>query len=121
MLDDVPSIMEGRKPVEPRSKSLSDEGSTTGMVSAGSFMNLSKEGDSVFLCYAPLENPCSAALVEFSVDYREGLGAPHDLSTMDRVFWEFASRQVGQVRLRPDRFDEHDFGRFLGEVFCSRC
>jgi hypothetical protein len=61
-----------------------------------------------------LENPCGAVLVEFSVDYREGLGAPHDLSMMDSVFWKFASYQLGQVRLRPDRFDEHDFGRFLG-------
>jgi hypothetical protein len=95
MLDDVPGIVEGRKPVEPRSKNLSDEGSAAGVVPASSFMNLSKESDSVFLCYAPLVNPCSAALVEFSVDYREGLGAPHNLSTMDRVFWEFASRQVG--------------------------
>jgi hypothetical protein len=58
-------------------------------------MDLSKEGDSVFLPYAPLENTCSATLVEFSVDYREGLGSSHDLSTMDGVFWEFASRHVG--------------------------
>jgi hypothetical protein len=62
---------------------------------AGYFMNLSKEGDSIFLRYAPLENTCSATLVEFSIDYREGLGAPHDLSTMDGVFWEFALCQVG--------------------------
>jgi hypothetical protein len=86
MLDDVPGVMEGREPVEPRSKSLSDESSTAGMMPAGSFMNLSKEGDSIFLRYAPLEDPCSATLVEFSVDYREGLGAPHDLSMMDGVF-----------------------------------
>jgi hypothetical protein len=86
MLDDVSGVMEGREPVEPRSKSLSDESSTAGMMPTGSFMDLSKEGDSVFLCYAPLEDPCGAALVEFSVDYREGLGAPHDLSTMDGVF-----------------------------------
>jgi hypothetical protein len=58
-------------------------------------MDLSKEGDSVFLRYAPLENTCSATLVEFSVDYREGLGASHDLSTMDGIFWEFTSCQVG--------------------------
>jgi hypothetical protein len=38
------------------------------------------------LRYAPLENSCNAALVEFSVDYHEGLGASHDLSTMDGVF-----------------------------------
>jgi hypothetical protein len=94
MLDDVPGVVEGRKPVEPRSKSLSNEGSAAGVVPASSFMNLSKEGDSV-LCYAALENPCSAALVEFSIDYREGLGAPHNVPMMDRVFWEFASCQVG--------------------------
>jgi hypothetical protein len=57
-------------------------------------MDLSKEGDSVLLRYAPLENTCSATIVEFSVDYREGLGASHDLSMMDGIFWEFASRQV---------------------------
>jgi hypothetical protein len=84
-------------------------------------MNFSEEGDSVVRCYAPLENPCCAALVEFSVDYRDGLGTPYDLPAMDSVFWEFASYQVGQVRLRLDRFDEHDFGRFLGKVLCSRC
>jgi hypothetical protein len=56
------------------------------MMPAGSFMNLSKEGDSVFLRYAPLEDTCSATLVEFSVDYREGLGVSHDLSMMDGVF-----------------------------------
>jgi hypothetical protein len=65
------------------------------MVPAGSFIDFSKEGDSVLLCYALLEYPCGAMLVEFPVDYREGLGAPHDLSTMDGILWEFASRQVG--------------------------
>jgi hypothetical protein len=58
-------------------------------------MDLSKEGDSVFLRYAQLENTCSATLVEFSVGYHEGLGASHDLSMTDGVFWEFASCQVG--------------------------
>jgi hypothetical protein len=56
------------------------------MMSAGSSMNILKKGDSVLGCYAPLENPCGAALVELSVDYCEGLGASHDLSTMDGVF-----------------------------------
>jgi hypothetical protein len=114
MLDDVLGVMEGRKPVEPRSKSLGDEGSTAGMVPPGSFMNISKEGDSVFRRNASLEDPCGAALVEFSIDYRESLGTPHDLSTMDGVFWKLASYLVGQVWLRLDRFDEHDYGRFLG-------
>jgi hypothetical protein len=74
MLDDVLGVMEGRKPVEPRSKSLGDEGPTAGMMPTGSCMNISKEGDSVFGCYASLEDPCGAALVEFSIDYRESLG-----------------------------------------------
>jgi hypothetical protein len=84
------------------------------MMPAGSFMNISKKGYSVLGRYASLEDPYGAAFVEFSVDYREGLGMPHDLSTMDAVFWELASYQVGQVWLRPNRFDEHDCGRFLG-------
>jgi hypothetical protein len=114
MLDDVLGVVEGRKPVEPRSKSLGDEGLAACMMPAGSFMDISKKGDSVLGCYAPLENSYGAALVEFSVDYREGLGTPHDLSTMDGILWEFASYQVGQVWLRLDRLDEHDCGRFLG-------
>jgi hypothetical protein len=84
------------------------------MMPAGSFMNISKEGDSVLRRYASLEDPCGAALVEFSIDYREGLGTPHNLSTMDGVFWELASYQVGQIWLRLDRFDEYDCGHFLG-------
>jgi hypothetical protein len=86
MLDDVLGVVEGREPVEPRSKSLSNEGSAVGMMPAGSFMNISKKGDFVLGCYAPLENPCGAALVEFSINYHEGLGTSHDLSTMDVVF-----------------------------------
>jgi hypothetical protein len=84
-------------------------------------MDLSKEGDSVFLRYAPLENTYSATLLEFSVDYREGLGASHDLSMMDGIFWEFASHPVSQVRLCPDCFDEHDYSCVFGEGFYSRC
>jgi hypothetical protein len=95
MLDDVPGIVEGRKLVEPRLKSLSDEGSAAGVMPAGSFMDIMEEGNSILRCYAPLENSCGTALVEFSIDYHEGLGAPHDLSTMDSVFWEFAPYQVG--------------------------
>jgi hypothetical protein len=75
------------------------------VVPAGSFMNFLEEGDFIFGCYASLENPCGAALVKISVDYHEGFGTPHDLSTMDGVFWELASHQVGQVWLRPDSFD----------------
>jgi hypothetical protein len=114
MLDDVLGVVKGQKPVKPRSESLGDEGSTAGMMPAGSFMNISKKSDSVLGRYASLENPCGATLVEFSVDYHEGLGTLHDLSMMDGVFWELASYQVGQVWLRPDRFDEHDYGRLLG-------
>jgi hypothetical protein len=84
-------------------------------------MDFSKESDSIFLRYASLEYPCGAALVELPVDYGEGLGAPHDFLAMDGVFWELAPHQVGQVWLRPDCFDEHDYGRVFGKVFCSRC
>jgi hypothetical protein len=54
---------------------------------AGPFMDFSKESDSILLRYALLENSCSAAFVEFIVDYRKGLGASHDLSTIDGIFW----------------------------------
>jgi hypothetical protein len=94
MLDDVLGVVEGREPVESRPKSLGDEGSTADMMPAGSFVNVPEEGDSILWCYAPLENPCRAALVEFSVDYPEGLGAPYDLSAVDSIFREFASSQV---------------------------
>jgi hypothetical protein len=54
---------------------------------AGSFMNFSEEGDAVFSCDASLKNPRSAALVKLSVDYYEGFGMSHDLSTVNGVFW----------------------------------
>jgi hypothetical protein len=54
---------------------------------AGSFMNVPEEGDSVLWRYALLENPCRAALVEFFVDYREGLGPPYNLSAVDSILW----------------------------------
>jgi hypothetical protein len=69
-----------------------------------SFMDISKEGDSVFGHYASLEDPYGAALVKLSLDYREGFGASHYLSTVDGVLWQFSSYQVSQVRLRPDCF-----------------
>jgi hypothetical protein len=50
-------------------------------------MDISKKGDSVFGRYASQENPCGAALIKLSLDYREGLGASHYLSTVDGVFW----------------------------------
>jgi hypothetical protein len=53
----------------------------------GSFMNFLEEGDAVFSCGASLKNPQSAALVKLSVDYREGFGTSHDLSTVNGVFW----------------------------------
>jgi hypothetical protein len=77
-------------------------------------MNILKEGNYVFGCYASLENPYCTALVEFSIDYRESLGTSNDLSMMDGVLWELVSYQVDQVWLRPDCFDEHDCGHFLG-------
>jgi hypothetical protein len=57
------------------------------MVPIGSFMDVSKESDPIFGRYASLENSYGATLVELSLDYREGLGASHDLSTVDGVFW----------------------------------
>jgi hypothetical protein len=57
------------------------------MVPAGSFVDVLQESDPVFGRYAPLENSCGAALVEFSLDYREDLGASHNLSMVDGVFW----------------------------------
>jgi hypothetical protein len=95
MLDGVLGVVEGREPVESQSKSLGNEGSTTGVMPVGSFVNVPEEDDSILWCYAPLENPCRAALVELPVDYREGLGAPYDLSAVDSIFREFASSQVG--------------------------
>jgi hypothetical protein len=92
VLDDVPGIIEGGQPVESRPKSLGHEGSTAGVAPTGSFVDFSKESNPIFLRYAPLEHPCGAALVEFPVDCREGLGAPHDLSAMDGIFRELAPR-----------------------------
>jgi hypothetical protein len=53
-------------------------------------MDFSKESDPIFMRYAPLKHPRSASFVELTVDYREGLGTPHDLSAVDGIFWEFA-------------------------------
>jgi hypothetical protein len=57
------------------------------MMPAGSFVDVSKKSDSVFGRYASLEDSYGAALVELSLDYREGLGASHNLATVDGVFW----------------------------------
>jgi hypothetical protein len=94
MLDDVLGVVQGREPVEPRPKSLGDEGSTVGVMPAGSLVNVPEKGDSIFWCYALLENPYRAALVEFPIDYRECLGAPYDLSAVDQIFRELASSKV---------------------------
>jgi hypothetical protein len=61
---------------------------------AGSFMDISEKGDSIFGRYAALEDSCGVALVKFSLDYREGLGALHYLSTVEGVFWQFSSYQL---------------------------
>jgi hypothetical protein len=50
-------------------------------------MDVPKKGDTVFRCYASLEDSYGAALVELSLDYREGLGASHHLATVNGVFW----------------------------------
>jgi hypothetical protein len=91
------------------------------MMPTGSFMDISKKGDSIFGRYAPLEDPCGAALVKFSLDYCEGLGASHNLSMVDGVLWQFSLYQVSQIWLRLDCFYEYDCGCFLRQVFCSRC
>jgi hypothetical protein len=57
------------------------------MMPAGSLVDVSQESDSIFGRYAPLENSCGAALVDLSLDYREGLGASYNLSTVDGFFW----------------------------------
>jgi hypothetical protein len=67
------------------------------MMPASSFMDFSKEGDFIFLRYAPLEYSCGATLVKLPIDYGEGFGASHDLSPMDGVFWKLAPNQVSQV------------------------
>jgi hypothetical protein len=72
-------------------------------------MDFLKESDSILLRYAPLENSCSAAFVELSVDYREGLGASHDLSTMDAfvelsVDYRESPRSVPIDEVRPRQY-----------------
>jgi hypothetical protein len=57
------------------------------MMPAGSFMNFSEEGDTIFSCDASLKNPQSAALVKLFIDYHEGFGTSHDLSMVNGVFW----------------------------------
>jgi hypothetical protein len=84
--DDVLGVMKGRKPIEPQTESLGDEGSTASMMPAGSFVDVLEKGHAVFRCYASLEDSYCAAFVEFSLDYREGLGVLHHLATVDGVF-----------------------------------
>jgi hypothetical protein len=57
------------------------------MMPAGSFVDVLKKSDAVFGRYASLEDSCGVALVELSLDYRQGLGASHHLATVDGVFW----------------------------------
>jgi hypothetical protein len=54
---------------------------------AGTLVDVSKESDPIFGRYAPLENSCGAALVKLSLDYREALGASHNLLTVNGIFW----------------------------------
>jgi hypothetical protein len=91
LLDDVLGIMRGRKPIEPQTESLGDKGSAAGMMPAGSFVDVPKKGNTVFGRYASLEDSCFAVFVEFSLDYREGLGASHYLAMVDGVFRQLAS------------------------------
>jgi hypothetical protein len=91
VLDDVLGVVESGQPVESRPKGFGHKGSAASVMPAGPFIDFSKESDSIFLRYAPLEHPCGVALVELPVDYREGLGTLHDLSVVDGIFWELAS------------------------------
>jgi hypothetical protein len=68
-------------------------------------VDVPKKSDVIIKCYASLEDTRCAALVEFSLNYGEGLGAVHDLTMMDSVFWQLASQQVGKVWLCPYCFD----------------
>jgi hypothetical protein len=52
-----------------------------------------------------LEDACCADFVEFSLNYGEDLGAAHDLTTMDNVFGQLASQQVGELWLHPYCFN----------------
>jgi hypothetical protein len=90
-LDDVPSIMECRKLVEPQTEGLGDEGSTAGVMPIGAFMDVPKKSDAFSECDSSLEDACCAVFVEFSLNYGEGLGAAHDLTSMDSVFGQLAS------------------------------
>jgi hypothetical protein len=90
-LDDVLGVVKGQKPREPQTESLGDKGSAAGMMPAGSFMDVPKKGNTVFGRYASLEDSYFAAFAEFSLDYREGLGASHYLAMVDGVFGQLAS------------------------------
>jgi hypothetical protein len=57
------------------------------MMPAGSLVDVSQESNPIFGRYAPLENSCGVVLVKLSLDYREGLGMSHNLSTVDGIFW----------------------------------
>jgi hypothetical protein len=60
------------------------------MMPASAFVYVPEQGDAVLGCDASLEYTCCASLVKLSLNYSEGLGTAHDLSTMDCVFWQFA-------------------------------
>ena len=68
LFDDVLRVPERSGPVEPRSKGFCNESSTARMMSAGPCMYVSKDGFTIFVCYAPLEYPRDASFVEFTVD-----------------------------------------------------
>jgi hypothetical protein len=53
----------------------------------GAFVYVLEQGDAVLGCNASLEYTCHDSLVELSLNYSEGLGMAHDLSTMNSIFW----------------------------------
>jgi hypothetical protein len=45
------------------------------MMPIGSFVDVPKKSDAIFRCDASIEDSCCAALVEFPLNYCEGLGS----------------------------------------------
>jgi hypothetical protein len=56
------------------------------MMPTSSFVDVPKKSDAIFGRDASLEDSYCAALVEFSLNYCEGLGSSQDLATEDGIF-----------------------------------
>ena len=88
-------------PVESRSKGFCHQGSTAGMVSAGSFMYVMKQCPTICRVDAALQDTRCAALVEFSVDDREGFRAASDAPGFCYVLGQLLAQHVCEKGLRP--------------------